>query len=850
MTSGSTGQGDADFAAAVTRAVERYRQSRAEGRPVGVDDVLDLPRDRPDFLATRAAVIRAIAASEPASHPSLPTSGEPGELPRIEGYDLVGCLGRGGMGVVYEAYQQATGRRVAVKFLLDAAVAGEAARQRFEREVEVVAGLQHPGIVSIIDSGVRRGRYFYVMEYVEGRPLDQALPPGRADLRRSLELLIRVCEAVDYAHQRGVLHRDLKPSNILVDPRDQPHLLDFGLAKRVETPGGARPQGLALTMSEPGQLLGTVAYMSPEQSLGRAEQASVRTDIYSLGVIAYELVTGSLPVQMEGSLRDVLARIAEQDPPPPSSRRRGVSRDLDAVLLRALEKSPQRRYATAGELAAELGRVLRSEPVLARRVGPLGRAWRWSRRHRALAITGAAGALVLAVVSAVLIARIIEERDRANAHAAENLRNFQRAQQALLESRRNERYARENFALLRGILESADPERQGEPTVRHLLDTAAARLDASPPELDLTEASIREILGSVYRKFGDYDRAEAHLSRALQIRMRHPGDDAALAECLHHLAAALWWKGEYERAEEHYTRSLDLRRRLHPGDHRDTATSLTHLAACRLRLGRLDDARRLYEEALQMRQRLLGPEHEEVAQSLNNLAKCSLEAEDFDTAEALFRQALDMIRRIRGDQYAGTAAASQNLAACLFEKGDLAGAREAYARAVDIRTALYRTGHHLTAGSMIGLAQVELALGAASEAERLARSGLNMYEQQGRTSHPDYAEALAALALVLARTDRCSEAEPMLRRAIAILAGAPPVDQRQLATIEGRLGECLTALGRLAEAEAVLLESHRRIVAIRGPGSRAERSAAQRLERLYTLAGNAEQAARYRPAPR
>jgi len=847
VSSGPSGH-EHDIAAAVTRAVERYRQSRATGRAVGVDEVLDVAADSSDFLATRTAVIRAISegATADGSHPSPPTSGGAADMPKIDGYGLVGCLGRGGMGVVYEGYQEATGRRVAVKFLLDAAVAGEAARKRFEREVEVVAGLQHPGIVSIIDSGVRRGRYFYVMEYVEGKPLDEALKPGSTDVRRCLELMIRVCEAMDYAHQRGVLHRDLKPSNILVDERGQPHLLDFGLAKRVETgEGGSRP-GLALTMSEPGQLLGTVAYMSPEQSLGRAESASVRTDVYSLGVIAYELVAGSLPVKMGGSLRDVLARIAETDPSPVSALRGGVGKDLDAVLLRALEKAPERRYATAGELAAELRRVVHHEPVLARRVGPMGRAWRWSKRNRALSITGAAAVVVLAGVSAVLILRVLEERDRANANARENLRNFQLAQQALVESKQNERYARENFGILRGILESADPERQGELTVRQLLDTASARLDASPPELDLTEASIREILGSVYRKFGSYRRAEANLARALDIRQKHPGDDAALADCLHHLAAALWWQGEYDRAEGYYTRSLEIRRRLFPGDHRDTATSLTHLAACRLRQGSREAAQALYEEALEMRRRMLGPEHEEVAQSLNNLAKCYMEAEEFDTAEGLFRQALEMVRQVRGDTYAGTAAASQNLAACLFEKGDLAGSREAYRRALEIRTGLFRTGHHLTGASMVGLAQVELATGDVTDAEGHARDGVAMYERHGRTAHPDYAEALATLAGVLAATSRCSEAEPLQSRAIQVTSESLPLDERQLATLQGRLGECLMALGRHSEAEAILLESHRRLVAVRGASSRAASAAAERLVRLYTAIGDAGRAAAYR----
>lgn len=764
-------------------------------------------------------------------------------MPQVEGYDLIRALGRGGMGMVYEGVQQATGKRVAVKFMLNAAIASEASRKRFEREVEVVAQLQHPGIVSVVDSGVRKGRYFYVMEYVEGRALDEAMPPGKTEPRAAVLLIIDVCEAVDYAHQRGVLHRDLKPSNIIVDEQGRARLLDFGLAKRVES---GEPQAeLGLTMSEPGQLLGTVAYMSPEQAGGRHDEASVRTDVYSLGVIAYELLSGSLPVKMEGSLRDILSRIADEDPQPASARRPAISRDLDAVLLKALEKSPQARYATAADLAADLQRVLADEPVSARRIGPAGRSWRWVRRNRAISALALGAVMTIVAVSVVLVGRIIEERDRANLNAKENKENFELAQDALARSRQNERYANENFALLRSILESTDPERQGEITVRQLLDVATARLDRAPPELDLTEASIREILGSVYRKFGEYEKARTNLARAVSVRERHArGDDPLLADSLHNLAATLWWKGDYEQAESIYVRSLEMRSRLHPGDDRDVATSMTHLAACRLRMGKWADAKELYTSALEMRRRMVGAEHEEVAQSLNNLAKSYLEGEDYETAERLFREALTMIIKIRGEQYGGTAATTQNLAGCLLEKGDALGARDAYMSAIAIRTGLFPKGHHLIAGSIMGLADAELALGNISRAEELAEEGLQMLQKMGRADHPDYAEALAVKAAVLVAGDSAENAAVLLRQALALAVEAKPPSRVQIALLRGRLGEALHASGRASEALPLLEQSYRNTIETRAGRGRHVAAAAQRLAACYATLGRMDDAAR------
>lgn len=843
----------------VARAVSRFWEARAGGRQVSVDEVLESAPGSPGYEDRRATAIRLISdqatlMSEGGVPPAIDseavtigpsplsaaakTVAGGGPLPKIDGYDLVACLGRGGMGAVFEGYQQSTGRRVAVKFMLDTIGQNDMARKRFEREVEVVARLQHPGIVSIVDSGVRRGRYFYVMEYVAGRGLDQAFKKGECDVRSSLDLMARVCDAVDYAHQRGVLHRDLKPSNILVDEQEppRPHLLDFGLAKEFDPAdrGGGSHGALGLTVSGPGQLLGTVAYMSPEQAIGRHDLTSVRTDVYALGVIAYELLTGRLPCRIDGSLKEVLARITDEDPPAPSTIRKRLPHDLDAVLLKALEKDPDRRYPTVGEFAADVRRYLAGEPVLARRVGAAGRTWRLIRRNRTISLVVAAAVLALAAVSATLVARIVRERDAAQS----------------------------TLALLRSIFESADPETAPGVTLIQLLDGATRRLDENPPERPLAEAEIREIIGTVQSKFGHYDQARVNQARALMIRERFAsGDDAAVADALHQLAATFWKDGRYPEAEALYVRSLEMRRRLYRGDHPAIAMSLTHLAACRLRQGRVDEARTLYDEALVIRRRLYGDrDHEEVAQSLNNVAKCSLEVGDFARAEHLFGEALAMIRRLKGDSYHGTAAASQNLADCFLRRATslardgqsvpaaepAAQARDAFERALRIRSTMYPTGHHLVAASMLGLARASAILGELDHAAELAAGGVAMLRSTRRPDHADIADGLEALASVdLARGDHAG-AIAACEEALRICAQLKPAAPRQQARLEALLGQAQALAGDPAAAESSLLRSINGFDRARGDQPRADGAATdpehaavvRRLTDLYSRRGD------------
>lgn len=344
-------------------------------------------------------------------------------------YELLEEVARGGMGVVYRARQRSLGRIVALKVLLGGTFAGDAGRRRFLAEAAAAARLVHPHIVAVHEAGELDGQPFYSMDYVQGRTLAELLREGPLPVSRAAGYVATIARAIHYSHGEGVLHRDLKPSNVLVDDQDQPRVTDFGLAKA----WGTRGEGDALTLT--GQALGSPAYMPPEQALGPAAQLGPTCDVYALGAVLYECVTGVPPFRGE-TPHAVLEQVQSREPVPPGRLNGSVSRDLETVCLKCLEKDPARRYATAGELGEDLGRFLRGEPVHARPLGVGGRAWRWARRHPVVA--GLASSTLFLGMVVILIAglgahRIRQSRDEARARLAESLVSEARARRIAAE---------------------------------------------------------------------------------------------------------------------------------------------------------------------------------------------------------------------------------------------------------------------------------------------------------------------------------------------------------------------------------------------------------------------------------
>lgn len=732
-------------------------------------------------------------------------------LPIIEGYNTLRRAGKGGMGEVFEAIQFATGRRVAIKLLPEAALINELARQRFAREVEVIARLSHPGIVPILDSGVRKGLYFYVMDFVEGESLDQVLPPGKCDHRQAIEMMIAISESVDYAHQRGVLHRDLKPSNVIVDKQGKPHLLDFGLAKQTGEPSSAAltPQQLNITIAGAGQLLGTVAFMSPEQAAGNADQSSVRSDVYSLGVMGYLLLTGKLPISMNGSLREVLTWIAEKEPTAPSKFVPTFGRDIDAIFLKCLEKQPDNRYATAGDFAADLRRYLSDEPILARPVSTSERAVRWVRRNKTLSATIAAAATTLAIVSGTLVSQIISQRDRANAYAEKTLEKNAELTASL--------------QAMTDVLSPVEMKDKGEFSVLEMLNLATKRLNGAPLESKRTEAAVRENLATVYQRLGRYEGARENFERAFDLRKELVKEDTTLrpqlASTMHALAATMWWQRDYQRAEPLYVEALRIRQELFPGDNVDVSTSKMHLSACLLNMNQLAEARDLSREALAMRKKLFGPKHELVAQAINSVAKCESELENYASAEQLYQQAFDMIVELKGRNHGGSAATAQNLAQCYSDEGKFENARERFQQALDIRKSMFKNGHPLIANTLVGLSRAEIALGESQNALLHASEAIAMYRDLKYEGEVDLADANAVHGEALIATGNIEQGLQVLNNAVQDLQQANNPPKFQIATLRASLGEALAKAGKHADAVAELTAARGMAVEARGTQS-------------------------------
>jgi len=394
--------------------------------------------------AQLAELVQALKAAQAATQVGprpAPVAGRPpsapSHFPDIPGYEITGLLGRGGMGVVYRAWQERPRRPVALKVMRSHLLTTQVQRRRFEREAQAAADLSHPGVVTIFEFGEAGGQPYFSMELVEGKPLDGYLAEHHPPQRERLLLLQHVCQAVAYAHQHGVIHRDLKPSNIMVEPDGKAKILDFGLAKLTQE---VQDETLAaLTMD--GHVLGTVPYMAPEQTLGKTGAVDARTDVYAMGVMLYEVLTGRLPHDPRGAHPlEVMRRIREEPPSRPSTISRDVDGELETIVLKALAKEKERRYQSADALAADIGHYLAGEPVEAKRASAVYQLRKLAYRYRAIVIPAALAAFAVIATFAFAFIRVQSERNVAVHARAQEAEQRRRAEAALADANRENYY--------------------------------------------------------------------------------------------------------------------------------------------------------------------------------------------------------------------------------------------------------------------------------------------------------------------------------------------------------------------------------------------------------------------------
>lgn len=694
--------------------------------------------------------------------------GPPPDL--IPGYELSREIHRGGQGVVYEAVQRSTRRRVAVKVMREGPFAGAGDRLRFEREVRILAQLSHPHIVAVHDCNHAAGHDYFVMDFVEGLPLDEFLEQSsdRRDVRNVVALFIKVCEGINAAHLRGVIHRDLKPGNVLVDSTGEPRILDFGLAKQSDLAASRTP-----TMTITGQFVGSLPWSSPEQV--RGDEVDLRTDVYSLGVMLYHALTGRFPYALTNKTADMLDAIRHQTPVRPTYLRNSIDADLEAVVLKCLAKEPDRRYQIAGELAADLRRYLEGRPIDARRESTLYVLRKTLRRYRAATLTtlGVIGLTVaFGVVTALQSAKIAKERDRAE---TQRLR-AERAQQ-----------------FLQSLFASVAPE--GVPaddvTLRSVLDDGARRVESEFREFPEEAAAIHETLGRTYDKLGYFTEGEAQWRQSLEWRRSAFGPEHPMAvRTLGRLALVVFNKQDLDAAEGLFREAIRLGEKVLGTDEPEVLNWRNELASLLAQQKRYDEAESIVRETAAIGEPLLGEDHRVVFVARWVLARCL-------NGQGHPREAIQILDRIDGNlappnRIEGAAAEATLLirAEACENLGDIQGTEAALRLMIDSRRKRLGDHHPALAWGYHFLARILLQYhDDASAAEPLIRQALEIQLERKGPNHLDTADCRHLLARVLMRRGEMDEAAEQLQETIRIRSPYPSLE-KELADARTNLDQC------------------------------------------------------------
>ena len=788
----------------------------------------------------------------------VPAGEKPGDW--VENYKLLQQIGEGGCGVVFMAEQEGlVHRRVALK-IIKPGMDSESVIARFEAERQALALMEHPNIAKIFDAGATEsGRPFFVMELVHGIKITDYCDQHSLTTEERLRLFVQVCQAVQHAHQKGVIHRDIKPSNILVSTVEGsalPVVIDFGIAKATTT----QTDKTRFTAVE--MLIGTPAYMSPEQAALNTADVDTRTDIYSLGVLLYELLTGSNPFDTEQLLKvglDETRRvIREQEPASPSARLskltdadlttvaqhrhsdpptllRTVRGDLDWIVMKALEKDRTRRYATANGLALDIQRFLANETISARPPSKFYRLQKTVARNKLLFSGIAIIAMVLVVSLLVVSVSLAKER-----------RARREAEAASVKSQEVTRFLE---AMLNGVGPSVARGRDTE-MLREILDETAERLSKAMTNQPEVEAELRSIIGSLYQEIAEVGKGEEMARTALTLRQNTFGSNSLeAAESLNLLGKLLMVQHKLPEAEQAYGEALAIRRRRLGDENADTASSLNGLAEVYRDQRKLIEAEAMARETLRVREKLLGKEHLDVADSLRNLCliqgyggrwaeaeQTSLRVlairrklignddhrvaaaledrgwvlnamERFEEAFALDAEALTIRQKLLGDAHPDVQRNLNSLGQLLANRGDLQSASGVLKAVLATQRKLLGDDNSATLETFLSLAKVLQRDGKGPEAESVWREALAIWDNLGEDHNPDRLYALRGLGENLESQGKWPEAAEVWRESLSLWRKREGIEGQESMYTLRKLGMALEAARKWPDTESVYREA-------------------------------------------